>query len=288
MQVQGGPVLHRHEYVLVTYSHKHAFSSLCSVMFPTTLKLLDVTIDSSARHVEVYIITVSPTGERQPRYVDTVRGVKSGTDIFHVAYAFSNMEDMQVASGVSFKFVSLQPPHTKDVLTLSELKVRVHPPPAAPTPTPQPSTATPDVASRPSPPPIDMDTMKMILSMQQAMQKQMEDKIYKAVDSRLSLLTTRLQSTESKILALTNNVPQAEVNHDKESFAGILKRLASLEKEVRGMKACHDSGELATALQQLQATANLQDGDDVATLGESDDLDDGALATATSSTAVDS
>ncbi|ETV85535.1 hypothetical protein, variant [Aphanomyces astaci] len=267
---------------------KEDLSCTVTIMFPTTLKLLDVTIDSSARHVEVYIITVSPTGERQPRYVDTVRGVKSGTDVFHVPYAFSNTEDMQVASGVSFKFVSLQPTHTKDVLTLSELKVRVHPPPAAPTPPPQLSTATPDVASRPSPPPIDMDTMKMILSMQQAMQKQMEDKIYKAVDSRLSLLTTRLQSTESKILALTNNVPQAEVNHDKESFAGILKRLASLEKEVRGMKACHDSGELATALQQLQTTANLQDGDDVATLGESDDLDDGALATATSSTAVDS
>ncbi|RHY29980.1 hypothetical protein DYB32_004712 [Aphanomyces invadans] len=263
------------------------------VMFPSALKLLDVTIDSSARHVEVYIVSCSPTGERQPRYVDTVRGIKLDDNLFHVAYAFSNMEEMQVGSGVSFKFVSLQPPQLKDVLTLGELKVRVHP--SVVTPSVQspsaPQTATPSVPdlspSRPSAPPIDMDTMKMILSMQQAMQKQMEDKIYKAVDARFTQLAARLQSTESKIQSLAVSIPKAEVKQDKETFAGILKRLAALEKDVRGLKAFNDSGELSAALQELHvvSTEKGHDHDEVPTEGEAF-RDDPALATATSSTAI--
>ncbi|KAG9409100.1 hypothetical protein AC1031_019360 [Aphanomyces cochlioides] len=226
-----------------------------TIVLPSVVKLLDIDIESSARHVEVYNVSISPTGERQFSYVDTIRGLK-GADLYHVAYAFSNDTALQVASGVSFKFVSVQPPQEKDCLKLAKLELRIQASTVVQAPVPEPANPTPARA------PIDMDSMKMILAMQQAMQKQMEEKIYQAVDSRLNLLTQRLQSTESMLHKLTTKFSKAEMKQDKDAFASLLKRLASLEKQVGSMKAAN--GNLTASLEQLAINASDSLSSDVA------------------------
>ncbi|CAK4651982.1 hypothetical protein LEN26_003990 [Aphanomyces euteiches] len=228
-----------------------------TIVLSSVVKLLDLDIESSARHVEVYIVSISPTGERLFSYVDTIRGLKAA-DLYHVAYALSNDTALQVASGVSFKFLSIQPPQEKDCLKLAKLKLRIQAStvvqPVAPVP--EPANPTPARA------PIDMDSMKMILAMQQAMQKQMEEKIYQVVDSRLNLLTQRLQSTESMLHKLTTKFSKAEMKQDKDAFASLLKRLATLEKQVGSMKAAN--GNLTASLEQLAIDASDSLSSDVA------------------------
>ncbi|KAF0683785.1 Aste57867_24169 [Aphanomyces stellatus] len=245
----------REEHVFLSHAAKFSKSldedGACSITisFPDALKLLDIDIESSARHVEVYIVTMSAKGERQDTYVDTVRGARAQDYVYRVGYAFSNSRDAAVhaAWGVSFKFVSLQGAKTE--LTVRDLKLRVHPSATAS----RPSSGGASTDATMNAPMMSMETMQMILSMQQAMQKQMEEKIYQAVDARLTQLATRLHSTELMIQTLATAVPKAEVKHDKDAFAAILNRIGSLEKEVRAMKSVNESGALATSLQQLAA-----------------------------------
>jgi hypothetical protein len=219
--------------------------------------LIRINIQSSARHVEIYIGTINAKGILDFQYVETVRGTRTDVAaVFELTQNFQNQASTySAAHGISFKFLSLQPSHDRKQLLLEKWTMRMQ---RSSLPAAVPSALAVE-ASAPLTAPPPVVSMTLLLEMQQAMQRQAETKLFHSIDMKLSELFQRLDASEARLRAFTlatqsrttdsrdndtspphhphdSHPPLHHLHENSEAFQRVLTRLLALEKEMETMK----------------------------------------------------
>ncbi|OQR92931.1 hypothetical protein ACHHYP_03096 [Achlya hypogyna] len=194
-----------------------------TLAFSEARSVQSLALTSSARHAEVYVGVINAKKEREFKYVETVRGVRSTADkdLYEVSATFPRSELYQEVVALEVKFLSIQPPATKHILRLQALDVRAALARSGP------------VAPAPS---IPASSLTMLLQVQTAMQAQMEAKIFSAIDAKLGQLTLRLQSSEALVQRLAHQVTE---NQDTMALTKVMDRLSHLERDLAALKQLH-------------------------------------------------
>ncbi|OQS05168.1 hypothetical protein THRCLA_02658 [Thraustotheca clavata] len=198
-----------------------------TVEFGFTCQLEAIEVLTSARHAEVYVGVINAKKEVELKYFETIRGVRNANDknLYNVVTNFPSNQLFQSAVALSLKFLSIQPPQSKNVLRLETFEVHL-----------RENSEQNSAVKTEAPAPTPMPSLTMVLQIQNAMQAQLEQKIYAAIDVKLNQLVQRLQVSESLVQKLASQMETNQGSHDTQALANVVDRLKALEKDVGALK----------------------------------------------------